>query len=176
LIEIEGWYDIGNSSSVKEFEKQLAKRKIPSFRFVTMVYDRNIGYFYNGRIPNRHDAAKARQIRNNCSSMDIWDESDLVNDLLKFIIPSNGRIQSTNQNPFLVMGDYSSDKKSVKSNELFEQRLTEGYYVAHDLLSKEESMGANQIRSLNSPHPNSNTSGEYMLPYQSNSNTLCYLP
>ncbi|MDA9677266.1 penicillin acylase family protein, partial [Pseudomonadota bacterium] len=34
--EIEGWYEISNSTDVYEFEKQLAKRKIPSFNFVTM--------------------------------------------------------------------------------------------------------------------------------------------
>ena len=61
--EIEGWYEIGNSTDVYEFEKQLAKRKIPSFNFVTMDSNRNIGYFYNGRIPVRGDAPKARQIQ-----------------------------------------------------------------------------------------------------------------
>ena len=71
-----------------------------------MDSDRNIGYFYNGRILNRHDALKARKIISSSSSKDIWDEKDLVNNLPKFINPSNGWIQSTNQNPFLVMGEH----------------------------------------------------------------------
>ena len=53
--------EISKTKNVYEFEKQLAKRKIPSFNFVTMDSDRNIGYFYNGRIPNRHDALKAKK-------------------------------------------------------------------------------------------------------------------
>ena len=121
--EIEGWYEISKTKNVYEFEKQLAKRKIPSFNFVTMDSDRNIGYFYNGRIPNRHDALKARKIISSSSSKDIWDEKDLVNNLPKFINPSNGWIQSTNQNPFSVMGEHSLKEKSMKKNVHFEQRL-----------------------------------------------------
>jgi len=159
--EIEGWYEISNTSNVYEFEKQLAKRKIPSFNFVTMDSDRNIGYFYNGRIPDRHDASKARQIINSSSSKDIWDEKDLVHDLPKFINPSNGWIQSTNQNPFSVMGEHSLEEKSMKKHVHFEQRLTNRSYVANELLSIDESIDLNKFIAIKFDNSYSKNSRQY---------------
>ncbi len=159
--EMEGWYEISNTRNVYEFEKQLAKRKIPSFNFVTMDSDRNIGYFYNGRIPNRHDASKARQIINSSSSKDIWDEKDLVHNLPKFINPSNGWIQSTNQNPFSVMGEHSLKEKSMKKNVHFEQRLTNRSYVANELLSIDESIDLNKFIAIKFDNSYSKNSRQY---------------
>ena len=159
--EIEGWYEISKTKNVYEFEKQLAKRKIPSFNFVTMDSDRNIGYFYNGRIPNRNDALKARQIISSSSSKDIWDEKDLVNNLPKFINPSNGWIQSTNQNPFSVMGEYSLKEKSMKKNVHFEQRLTNRSYVANELLSINESIDLDKFIAIKFDNSYSKNSRQY---------------
>ena len=159
--EIEGWYEISKTKNVYEFEKQLAKRKIPSFNFVTMDSDRNIGYFYNGRIPNRHDALKARQIISSSSSKDIWDEKDLVNNLPKFINPSNGWIQSTNQNPFSVMGEYSLKEKSMKKNVHYEQRLTNRSYVANELLSTNESINLDKFIAIKFDNSYSKNSRQY---------------
>ena len=159
--EIEGWYEISKTKNVYEFEKQLAKRKIPSFNFVTMDSDRNIGYFYNGRIPNRNDALKARQIISSSSSKDIWNEKDLVNNLPKFINPSNGWIQSTNQNPFSVMGEHSLKEKSMKKNVHFEQRLTNRSYVANELLSINESIDLDKFISIKFDNSYSKNSRQY---------------
>ena len=159
--EIEGWYEISKTKNVYEFEKQLAKRKIPSFNFVTMDSDRNIGYFYNGRIPNRHDALKARKIISSSSSKDIWDEKDLVNNLPKFINPSNGWIQSTNQNPFSVMGEHSLKEKSMKKNVHFEQRLTNRSYVANELLSINESIDLDRFIAIKFDNSYSKNSRQY---------------
>ncbi len=159
--EIEGWYEISKTKNVYEFEKQLAKRKIPSFNFVTMDSDRNIGYFYNGRIPNRHDALKARKIISSSSSKDIWDEKDLVNNLPKFINPSNGWIQSTNQNPFSVMGEHSLKEKSMKKNVHFEQRLTNRSYVANELLSINESVDLDRFIAIKFDNSYSKNSRQY---------------
>ena len=161
FAEIEGWYEIGNTSSVYEFEMELAKRKIPSFNFVTMDSNRDIGYFYNGRIPHRHDALKARQIIISSSSKDIWDEGNLVNDLPKFINPANGWIQSTNQNPFSVMGEHSLKKKSVKGYVHFEQRLTNRSFVANELLSSNEKVNLNQFIKIKFDNSYSKNSRQY---------------
>ena len=159
--EIEGWYEISKTKNVYEFEKQLAKRKIPSFNFVTMDSDRNIGYFYNGRIPNRNDALKARQIISSSSSKYICDEKDLVNNLPKFINPSNGWIQSTNQNPFSVMGEHSLKEKSMKKNVHFEQRLTNRSYVANELLSINESIDLDKFIAIKFDNSYSKNSRQY---------------
>ena len=159
--EIEGWYEISNSTDVYEFEKQLAKRKIPSFNFVTMDSKRNIGYFYNGRIPVRADALKARQVLRSSSSNDIWDGSKLVRDLPKFINPSNGWIQSTNQNPYSVMGNHSLAMKSMKKNVHFEQRLTNRSYVANELLSSNESIDLDRFIEIKFDNSYSKNSRQY---------------
>ena len=159
--EIEGWYEISKTKNVYEFEKQLAKRKIPSFNFVTMDSDRNIGYFYNGKIPNRHDALKARKIISSSSSKDIWNEKDLVKNLPKLINPSNGWIQSTNQNPFSVMGEHSLKEKSMKKNVHFEQRLTNRSYVANELLSINESIDLDRFIAIKFDNSYSKNSRQY---------------
>ena len=159
--EIEGWYEISNTRNVYEFEERLAQRKIPSFNFVTMDSDRNIGYFYNGRIPNRNNALMARQIIKSTSSKDIWNEKDLVHDLPKFINPSNGWIQSTNQNPFSVMGNYSLKMKSMKKNVHFEQRLTNRSYVANELLSSNGIIDLDQFIEIKFDNSYSKNSRQY---------------
>ena len=126
-----------------------------------MDSDRNIGYFYNGRIPNRNDALKARQIISSSSSKDIWDEKDLVNNLPKFINPSNGWIQSTNQNPFSVMGEHSLKEKSLKKNVHFEQRLTNRSYVANELLSINESIDLDKFIAIKFDNSYSKNSRQY---------------
>ena len=159
--EIEGWYEISNTRSVYEFEKQLSKRKIPSFNFVTMDTDRNIGYFYNGRIPLRNDAPVARQIIKSSSSKDIWDDHNLVSDLPKYINPSNGWVQSTNQNPFHVMGNHSLEKKLIHKFVDFEKRLTNRSYVANELLSSNERIDLNRFIEIKFDNTYSKNSRQY---------------
>ena len=159
--EIEGWYEISNTNSVYEFEKQLIKRKIPSFNFVTMDSDRNIGYFYNGRIPLRNDAPVARKIIKSSSSKDIWDDSNLVSDLPTYINPSNGWVQSTNQNPFHVMGNHSSEKKLIRKFVDFEKRLTNRSYVANEFLSSNERIDLNRFIEIKFDNTYSKNSRQY---------------
>jgi acyl-homoserine lactone acylase PvdQ len=122
---------------------------------------RNIGYFYNGRIPFRADALKARQILRSSSSNDIWDDGKLVSDLPKYINPSNGWIQSTNQNPFSVMGNHSLEIKSMKKNVHFEQRLTNRSYVANELLSSNESIDLDRFIEIKFDNSYSKNSRQY---------------
>ena len=159
--EIEGWYEIGNTKSVNEFEKQLKKRKIPSFNFVTMDEDRNIGYFYNGRIPFRDDALRARQIIKSSSSKDIWDDNVLVSNLPTYINPPNGWVQSTNQNPFYVMGKFSLEDKLVHKFVDFEKRLTNRSFVANELLSSSEIIDLNRFIEIKFDNTYSKNSRQY---------------
>ena len=159
--EIEGWYEINNANNVYEFGQLLEKRKIPSFNFVVMDSKRNIGYFYNGRIPMRLDAAKARQIIKSSSSKDIWDEKQLVDELPKFINPLNGWIQSTNQSPFSVMGEHSLKTKKVNKYVDFEKRLTNRSYVANELLSTEEVISLKRFIEIKFDHTYSKNSRQY---------------
>ena len=159
--EIEGWYEIGNASNIYEFQQQIVKRKIPSFNFVTMDAERNIGYFYNGRIPIRHDASNARQIIKSSSSKDIWDDSNLVKNLPTYINPQNGWVQSTNQNPFYVMGKYSSENKLVNKFVDYEKRLTNRSYVANELLSSNESIDLNRFIEIKFDNSYSKNSRQY---------------
>ena len=159
--EIEGWYEINNANNVYEFGQLLEKRKIPSFNFVVMDSKRNIGYFYNGRIPIRLDAAKARQIIKSSSSKDIWDEKQLVDELPKFINPLNGWIQSTNQSPFSVMGEHSLKTKKVNKYVDFEKRLTNRSYVANELLSTEEVISLKRFIEIKFDHTYSKNSRQY---------------
>lgn len=159
--EIDGWYEITNAKNVMEFEKQIKKRKIPSFNFVIMDSNRNIGYFYNGRIPERIDAISSRKIINSTNSDDIWDEENLVTNLPTFINPANGWIQSTNQNPFFVMGEHSLKTQLVSKNVDFEQRLTNRSYVANEILSSDKNIDLNEFVKIKFNNSYSKNSRQY---------------
>ena len=133
--EIDGWFSLNKADSVQAFESALSSRKIPSFNFVVMDSAKNIGFFYNGRIPSRENAKAARKVLQGTSSRDIWPLNKSIQDLPTFINPKNGWIQSTNQNPYAVMGEYSSALDLESSHVYFEQRLTNRSFVANELLS-----------------------------------------
>ena len=133
--EIDGWFSLNKADSVPAFESALSSRKIPSFNFVVMDSAKNIGFFYNGRIPSRENAKAARKVLQGTSSRDIWPLNKSIQDLPTFINPKNGWIQSTNQNPYAVMGEYSSALDLESSHVYFEQRLTNRSFVANELLS-----------------------------------------
>ena len=133
--EIDGWFSLNKADSVQAFELALSSRKIPSFNFVVMDSAKNIGFFYNGRIPSRENAKAARKVLQGTSSRDIWPLNKSIQDLPTFINPENGWIQSTNQNPYAVMGEYSSALDLESSHVYFEQRLTNRSFVANELLS-----------------------------------------
>ena len=133
--EIDGWFSLNEADSVKSFESALSSRKIPSFNFVVMDSSKNIGFFYNGRIPTRENAKAARKVLQGTSSRDIWPLNKSIKDLPTFINPPNGWIQSTNQNPYAVMGEYSMALDPKNPNVYFEQRLTNRSFVANELLS-----------------------------------------
>ncbi len=133
--EIDGWFSLNKADSVQAFELALSSRKIPSFNFVVMDSAKNIGFFYNGRIPSRENAKSARKVLQGTSSRDIWPFNKSIQDLPTFINPKNGWIQSTNQNPYAVMGEYSSALDLGSSHVYFEQRLTNRSFVANELLS-----------------------------------------
>ena len=133
--EIDGWFSLNKADSVQGFESALSSRKIPSFNFVVMDSAKNIGFFYNGRIPSRENAKAARKVLQGTSSRDIWPLNKSIQDLPTFINPENGWIQSTNQNPYAVMGEYSSALDLESSHVYFEQRLTNRSFVANELLS-----------------------------------------
>ena len=133
--EIDGWFSLNKADSVQAFESALSSRKIPSFNFVVMDSAKNIGFFYNGRIPSRENAKAARKVLQGTSSRDIWPLNKSIQDLPTFLNPKNGWIQSTNQNPYAVMGEYSSALDLESSHVYFEQRLTNRSFVANELLS-----------------------------------------
>ena len=133
--EIDGWFSLNKADGVQAFESALSSRKIPSFNFVVMDSAKNIGFFYNGRIPSRENAKAARKVLQGTSSRDIWPLNKSIQDLPTFINPKNGWIQSTNQNPYAVMGEYSSALDLESSHVYFEQRLTNRSFVANELLS-----------------------------------------
>ena len=57
-----GWFELNLSSSVYEFKEKIIQRRIPSFNFVVMDREQNIGYFYNGMIPKRDNPTLSRKI------------------------------------------------------------------------------------------------------------------
>ena len=100
-----------------------------------MDASQNIGFFYNGRIPARENPKAARKVVQGISSSAIWPLNRPIEKLPTFINPPNGWIQSTNQNPYAVMGKYSMALDPNNPNVYFEQRLTNRSFVANELLS-----------------------------------------
>ena len=159
--EIDGWFSLNQANSVQAFESALSTRKIPSFNFVVMDSAQNIGFFYNGRIPNRENAQAAREILQGNSSKDIWPFNKPIRSLPTFINPPNGWVQSTNQNPYAVMGEYSSALDPNSPNVYFEQRLTNRSFVANELLSTNTKITLDDFIDIKFDHSYSKNSRQY---------------
>jgi penicillin amidase/acyl-homoserine-lactone acylase len=159
--EIDGWFALNEANSVHEFKSALDSRKIPSFNFVVMDSSKNIGFFYNGRIPSRQNAKAARNILQSTSSKDIWPLNKSIEILPTFINPVNGWVQSTNQNPYAVMGKYSAALDPNSSNVYFEQRLTNRSFVANELLSTKNKIGLDDFIDIKFDHSYSKDSRQY---------------
>ena len=159
--EINGWLALNQADSVKAFESALSTRKIPSFNFVAMDSNKNIGFFYNGRIPIRDNAKAAREILQSSSSKDIWPFNKPIKNLPTFINPANGWVQSTNQNPYAVMGEYSSALDPKSSHVYFEQRLTNRSFVANELLSTKAKITLDDFIDIKFDHSYSKNSRQY---------------
>ena len=159
--EIDGWFALNEANSVQEFKSALDSRKIPSFNFVVMDSSKNIGFFYNGRIPSRQNAKAARNILQSTSSKDIWPLNKSIEILPTFINPVNGWVQSTNQNPYAVMGKYSTALDPNSSNVYFEQRLTNRSFVANELLSTKNKITLDDFIDIKFDHSYSKNSRQY---------------
>ena len=159
--EIDGWFALNEAHSVQAFESALSARKIPSFNFVVMDSSKNIGFFYNGRIPIRETPKAAREILQGISSNDIWPLNKPIKNLPTFINPPNGWIQSTNQNPYAVMGQYSMALDPKNPNVYFEQRLTNRSYVANELLSTQAKITLDDFIDIKFDHSYSENSRQY---------------
>ena len=159
--EIDGWFSLNEADSVQAFKSALSSRKIPSFNFVVMDSDKNIGFFYNGRIPSRENAKAARKILPGTSSTDIWPLNKTMKNLPTFINPPNGWVQSTNQNPYAVMGEYSSALNLNSPNVDFEQRLTNRSFVANELLSTKVKITLDDFIDIKFDHSYSEHSRQY---------------
>ena len=159
--EMDGWYEINNAKDVYDFGEKLKSRKIPSFNFVTMDSQRNIGYFYNGRIPMRINALEARQIIKVSASKENWDAGILVDNLPTFINPLNGWIQSTNQNPFSVMGKHSLKQQKINEHVDFEKRLTNRSHVANELFSTDDLIDLDRFIEIKFDNSYSKNSRQY---------------
>ena len=131
-----GWFELNLSSSVNEFKEKIIQRKIPSFNFVAMDREQNIGYFYNGMIPKRDNPTLSRTIITTSKSKNL-PLQDLVLDLPTYVNPENGWIQSTNQDPFYVMGRFSKELKDNYPDVDFETRLTNRSFRANEILESE---------------------------------------
>jgi acyl-homoserine-lactone acylase len=156
-----GWMTLNLSTSVEEFAENIQKRLIPSFNFVTLDSQHNIGFFYNGRIPVRIFPEEARSIQKGEDSKLIWNEDSIITKLPTFINPPNGWLQSTNQDPFEVAGDYSRNQKLGFPNASFETRITNRSYRADEILASEEIMNYEKFINLKFDNAYSKNSRQY---------------
>ena len=159
--EIQGWFQLNQAQSVDEFETILEQRLIPSFNFVVMDKNQNIGYFYNGIIPMRRDAVGARHIIVSDHSDYIFDHSILVNNLPALINPSNGWLQSTNQDPYHVSHNYSINAQESDLTIDYESRLTNRSFRANEILSENKEMGLDDFIALKFDNAYSINSRQY---------------
>ena len=156
-----GWMGLNLSKSVAEFESKIQERLIPSFNFVTLDSEHNIGYFYNGRIPERHAPEKARSLQFGEDSQHIWNQTLIIKNLPSFINPPNGWLQSTNQDPFEVAGYYSRNQYLNFPKVSLEKRITNRSYRADEILANKSIMNFEDFIDLKFDNGYSKNSRQY---------------
>ena len=109
----------------------------------------------------RINALEARQIIKVSASKENWDAGILVDNLPTFINPLNGWIQSTNQNPFSVMGKHSLKQQKINEHVDFEKRLTNRSHVANELFSTDDLIDLDRFIEIKFDNSYSKNSRQY---------------
>jgi acyl-homoserine-lactone acylase len=139
--QLDAYYRLNKTSTLEEWQAQIARMAIPSTNFIYADKEGNIAYVYNAAIPNRPEDVKAnwRGILDGSRSDLIWEGSVEYERIPKLINPDSGWVYNSNNEPFTAAGEGSDLSPEDFSPVLgVERKQTNRSHRAYRLMSEAE--------------------------------------
>ncbi|MEM1052586.1 MAG: acylase [Pseudomonadota bacterium] len=139
--QLDAYYRLNKTSTLEEWEEQIARMAIPSTNFIYADREGNIAYVYNAAIPNRPEDVPAnwRGILDGSRSDLIWEESVEYARIPKLINPASGWLYNSNNEPYTAAGEGSDLSPDDFSPVLgIERKQTNRSHRAYKLMSEAE--------------------------------------
>ncbi|UAB79102.1 acylase [Erythrobacter sp. SCSIO 43205] len=107
--QLDAYYRLNKTTTLEEWQEQIARMAIPSTNFIYADKQGNIAYVYNASIPNRPEDVEAnwRGILDGSRSDLIWEGTVAFDRIPKLINPASGWLYNSNNEPFTAAGEGS---------------------------------------------------------------------
>ncbi|NBS23295.1 MAG: acylase, partial [Altererythrobacter sp.] len=141
IEQLDAYYRLNKTTTLEEWQAQIARMAIPSTNFIYADEAGNIAYVYNAAIPDRPEDVEAnwRGLVDGTRSDLIWDGAIDYTEIPKLINPSSGWLYNSNNEPFTAAGASDDiDRDSVSPILGVELKQTNRSRRAYKLLSETE--------------------------------------
>ena len=146
--QLEQWYRMNKAESLEEWKQAMAMTAIPMFNTVYADSQGNIGYLYNGRLPQRTEGFDyAGRLPGDTSEV-LWDhDAPLPFEALPQVWnPPTGFVQNCNNTPFRTTQDpHNPDPAAFPDTLGIESRMTNRALRALSLFADPETLSLEQV-------------------------------
>ena len=106
IEQLDAYYRLNKTTTLEEWQAQIARMAIPSTNFIYADEAGNIAYVYNAAIPDRPEDVEAnwRGVLDGTRSDLIWDGAIDYTEIPKLINPSSGWLYNANNEPYTAAG------------------------------------------------------------------------
>ena len=106
IEQLDAYYRLNKTTTLEEWQAQIARMAIPSTNFIYADEAGNIAYVYNAAIPDRPEDVEVnwRGVLDGTRSDLIWDGAIDYTEIPKLINPSSGWLYNANNEPYTAAG------------------------------------------------------------------------
>ena len=151
IEQLDAYYRLNKTTTLEEWQTQIARMAIPSTNFIYADEAGNIAYVYNAAIPDRPEDVEANWrgvLPGNRSDL-IWEGAVDYAEIPKLINPSSGWLYNANNEPYTAAGAADDiDPESISPILGVELKQTNRSRRAWKLLSEAEVLDRENLRRI----------------------------
>ncbi|MBO6608779.1 acylase [Altererythrobacter sp.] len=151
IEQLDAYYRLNKTTTLEEWQAQIARMAIPSTNFIYADEAGNIAYVYNAAIPDRPEEVEANWrgvLPGNRSDL-IWEGAVDYAEIPKLINPSSGWLYNANNEPYTAAGAVDDiDPESISPILGVELKQTNRSRRAWKLLSEAEVLDRENLKRI----------------------------